>query len=101
MERKPNTDKVGKKWSEFQKVAVWKKGKVISGIDADICRNDELGKRIKWGHHGNRESSYGWEIDHINPVSNGGADNIDNLQPLHWKNNTEKADKLDWIEVLK
>ena len=45
---------------------------------------------------GNRDSKHGWEIDHINPVSNGGTDNIDNLQPLYWKNNADKGDILKW-----
>ena len=36
------------------------------------------------------------EIDHINPVANGGDDNYNNLQPLNWKNNAAKSDKLNF-----
>lgn len=36
---------------------------------------------MKYIEHGNRESDYGWEIDHINSISNGGTDNSRNLQP--------------------
>ena len=39
---------------------------------------------------------FGWEIDHIKPVSKGGTDNLSNLQPLYWENNRSKGDKLDW-----
>lgn len=39
--------------------------------------------------YGNRDSRFGWEVDHIN--LNGG-DNLDNLRPLHWKNNVAKSD---------
>jgi hypothetical protein len=32
----------------------------------------------------------------INPASNGSGDEIGNLQPLNWKNNAAKGDKLNW-----
>jgi len=96
MARYINTSKDGKSWSNSQKLAIWSKGNIISELDKGTWRNDKCGKKIKWHEHGNRNSKYGWEIDHINPVSNGGSDNPNNLQPLHWKNNTYKADNLNW-----
>jgi 5-methylcytosine-specific restriction endonuclease McrA len=39
---------------------------------------------------------YGWEVDHIIPVSRGGGDELPNLQPLQWENNRQKADDLNW-----
>ncbi len=39
---------------------------------------------------------YGWEIDHIKPVSRGGADDLSNLQPLYWENNRRKGDIYPW-----
>jgi hypothetical protein len=33
------------------------------------------------------QSKYGWEIDHIVPVTQGGTDDPENLRPLHWRNN--------------
>ncbi|MFN7825163.1 MAG: HNH endonuclease signature motif containing protein [Pseudobdellovibrionaceae bacterium] len=47
---------------------------------------------MKFSDYGNTESDFGWEIDHINPVSNRGGDDISNLQPLQWKNNRQKSD---------
>ncbi|WP_431163277.1 HNH endonuclease signature motif containing protein [Flagellimonas beolgyonensis] len=97
MSRKPNTNRNGGNWTEAQKTENWEKGQIISGLPSDTWRNDKCGKSIKRSEHGNRSSMYGWEIDHINPVSNGGDDRSSNLQPLHWTNNVDKGDKLYWV----
>lgn len=96
MSRKPNTNRSGGAWSEAEKRAVWNKGIVIPNYAPETWRRDKCGANIKWDEHGNRESQYGWEIDHINPVSNGGGDELSNLQPLHHRHNADKADKLNW-----
>jgi len=44
---------------------------------------------MKRDDYGNRNSDYGWEIDHIDPD---GGDDISNLQQLQWKNNVDKSD---------
>jgi len=41
-----------------------------------------------------KKTKYGWEIDHIIPVSRGGTDDLSNLQPLHWKNNRRKGEHI-------
>ena len=96
MPRTFNTNKDGGSWSEDTKKAVWGKALFISGNDPNFWRKDKCGKIMKYSEHGNRDSVYGWEIDHINPVSNGGSDDLSNLQPLHWSNNADKADNLYW-----
>jgi 5-methylcytosine-specific restriction endonuclease McrA len=47
------------------------------------------------------ETEYGWEIDHIRPVSDGGADDLENLQPLQWENNRYKSDNWPQWECRK
>lgn len=71
---------------------VWDKGQVVSGYDSRIWRKDQCGAWIKRDQYGNRNSQYGWEIDHISPSANGGKDVLYNLRPLQWKNNSSKSD---------
>lgn len=75
---------------------VWNKGSIIPGYDSTVWRSDVCGKPMMFGAHGDRNSQYGWEVDHIRPASKGGTDDISNLQPLHWQSNMEKADQWPW-----
>lgn len=69
---------------------VWEKGKVVGNNDPDIWRKDECDAWIKRAEYGNRDSQYGWEIDHIDPD---GGDELANLRPLQWENNVATSDK--------
>jgi len=68
---------------------VWQKGKAVTGNDPNIWRKDSCDAWIKKSLHGNRNSQYGWEIDHIDP---NGSDDLSNKQPLQWQNNVAKSD---------
>jgi 5-methylcytosine-specific restriction endonuclease McrA len=70
---------------------VWEKATLVSGIDPNIFRKDQCGAWIGRQQYGNRKSSYGWEIDHITPESQGGSDELSNLRPLQWENNMSKS----------
>lgn len=96
MARNQNTNRNGGTWTSDQIKEVWEKGKPIEDYDKNVWRYDKCGLAMKWSEHGNRDSAFGWEIDHINPVSNGGSDSNSNLQPLNWKNNASKGDSLNW-----
>ena len=79
--------------------AVWAKAKIIPNNDPNIWRQDYAGAWIKKSMYGS-ESEYGWEIDHQNPVANGGSDDLANLKPLQWQNNRHKSDNYPEFETL-
>lgn len=103
MARKFNSDRIGNSFSEKTKEEVWGKGQIINGFDSSQTRKDRCGAWIRWDKYGDtEENGYGWEIDHIKPVSIGGGDELTNLQPLQWENNRKKGDKypeLDYCTV--
>ncbi len=45
--------------------------------------------------------NYGWELDHIRPKNNfeneEDADFYNNYEPVHYKNNRKKSDKLEFV----
>lgn len=105
--RLPNTKCDGSPFSEETIRLVWEKAqKFLLKKEPDSVplvldeshpyRIDICGSMISFEHYGDTNSQFGWEIDHIIPVSEGGTDQIDNLQPLQWKTNRQKGDKLDW-----
>jgi hypothetical protein len=54
---------------------VWEKGFIIPGKNLAVWRKDTCGANIKWDHYDNTiPGGYGWEIDHIQPISKGGSD---------------------------
>jgi HNH endonuclease len=75
-----------------RKVAAWQKAQIVPGYDSNVHRKDSYGWWIAWIEYG-KQSEYGWEIDHIVPLSRGGSDAEINLQALHWKSNRSKSDK--------
>lgn len=76
-------------FSNEMKLKVWEKGTVVANNDPKVWRQDQCGAWIRWSDYGNRNSQYGWEIDHSSP---GGSDTPSNLRPLQWLNNVEKSD---------
>ena len=71
---------------------VWEKGSVVPNADPNIWRKDAVQAWIRREDYGNRDTIYGWEIDHITRTKDGGTDNLSNLRPLQWQNNLARED---------
>ncbi|MBS1705481.1 MAG: HNH endonuclease [Armatimonadetes bacterium] len=91
MYRPPNTNRHGGSFDPMTIQQVWNKAATISGYDPAVIRKDCCGATIRRSSYG-LTIKEGWEIDHINPVSNQGSDDLFNLQPLQWQNNRQKSD---------
>ncbi len=96
MARNRNTDIAGKAFGQTTVGAVWKKGRAIPNYNDTEWRHDLCGQPMKFSEYGNVNSTHGWEVDHIKPVSKGGTDDLANLQPLQWDNNRKKGDTFPW-----
>ncbi len=72
----------GKPYNEETIREVWKKAKRQPGFETFSI--DEHGSPISFFDYSKR-SAYGWVIQRIVPVEQGGSDNVSNLVPLHWK----------------
>ena len=89
-------------FSEKQIQEVWDKARTIEGLDKSMYRMDYAGAIIKRDLYGKgtEQLDFGWEIDHVKPLSKNGSNDIDNLVPLHWKNNRHKDNNYPKFETI-
>jgi hypothetical protein len=60
---------------------------------------DFSGYEVRKGSYGLVGSKFGWNIDHILPVSMGGTDHYYNLQITHISTNNERGNRMSfWID---
>lgn len=84
--------------NELKEIA-WSSAQVVVGYDPDLIRQDACGAWIAYADFNNRESLYGWEIEHIYPsfrlkrlnVPEKMWNNPMNIRALHWKNHQSKG----------
>lgn len=86
--------------TEEIKRRIWSKGLIDEKYPSDIVRKDACGAFMLYEKFGDRNSIFGWEIDHIYPASelrgkeditDDMIDDIINLRPLNWRNNASKS----------
>lgn len=86
-------------FSDYVINAVWEKASTVEGYDPNIWRKDFANAWIRHDHYG-VESKYGWQIDHLRPSSQGGSDELSNLNALHWRNNNRKSDNYPFFQTI-
>ena len=86
--------------TEDIKRVIWNKGVVDDKYPSERVRKDACGAFMLYEDFGDRNSVFGWEIDHIYPasklklrndISAEQIDDIRNLRPLNWRNNDSKG----------
>ena len=65
---------------------VWSKGEVVANNNPNEYRKDKCGAWIYFAHYKNRDSEYGWEIDHVEFRDDDAIGDLNNLRPLQWQN---------------
>lgn len=68
---------------------VWSKTTPIPGRDHAVWGMDDYGLVLRFADYGDRDSAFGWEIDHTTPRALGGSDEYSNLRPLHHRTNSK------------
>jgi hypothetical protein len=91
---KPSKELILKLWKDVFGTNLW----AIDCFGTWIYRDDYGNTnttRIRPNGNGKRYN-YGWNIDHIFPISRNGKDAMNNYEPMHHVNNRNKSDDLSF-----
>ena len=95
-------------FTEEQKDLVFSRCRVIDGMNPNMWRLDSSGAIIRRISYGRDDELYGWEIDHVIPISilekysvpKSLWDNSTNLRAMNWNNNVSKGDSYPHYEIV-
>lgn len=79
-------------WNLHLRIVAWSRLSAHPSpfLDPSVWRIDAHGNIVNFHEYGNRDSDYGWELDHWpTPKALGGADHPDNTRALHWRANAK------------
>lgn len=85
---------------EEKKRYAWQYTVIVDGYDPNMYRKDACGAWIRWDMYGQQDNIFGWQVDHIYPVSKGGDDHPENLRALQHQNNASKGDDYPSYEAV-
>ena len=85
--------------TEDLKKRLWEQAREADGYDKQKVRLDACNAYMIYDDYG-KQTLYGWEIDHVCPVSmleelgysEDEINNEQNLRPMNWRNNQSKSD---------
>jgi hypothetical protein len=83
---------------DWRKSQVWANWPSTPGTE---MKRDCDGRWMRKEDHGDRNSQYGWEMDHIRPVALGGSDDLINMRPRHCSGNARAGGLLGGLLNLK
>jgi hypothetical protein len=77
----------------------WKGARTVDGHDVNLERMDACGAWIHYDDFENHNSEFGWEIDHVFPITKLRSlkiprklwNHATNIRAMHWLNNQSKA----------
>jgi hypothetical protein len=72
--------------------SVCEKGVIDSKNDSKYWRKDLCGAWISRSEYGREQSPFGWEIDSVQSQSGKDGQELSNLRPMQWNNNSRKHD---------
>ena len=95
-------------FTEEQKNAIFGKCRIIEGLDPKIWRLDSSGAIIRRTSYGRDDELYGWEIDHVIPLSimeeynvpEDKRNDMSNLRAMNWNNNASKGDSYPSYDIV-